>query len=165
MKHCSINLRNLPIVLITIELQTCKSKTLPFFRILDQMSDGSRNSSPSVSKDLNGEASCPDDSSMSAQELNHSQSSDGDNESDTEYDPEILAAIEASREEAGKDHVDPAIAAAIAASMKEAENLEEDNHVDSNETKENSNDKDENLDENSQLSNDQSDTSERHDEN
>eukprot|EP00092_Neocalanus_flemingeri_P010384 GFUD01011192.1.p1 GENE.GFUD01011192.1~~GFUD01011192.1.p1 ORF type:complete len:641 (+),score=221.43 GFUD01011192.1:47-1969(+) len=130
------------------------------------MSDASRNSSPSDSKDLNGEASCPDDSSMSAQELNHSQSSDGENASDTEYDPEILAAIEASREDAEKEHVDPQIAAAIAASMKEAEHSE-DNHVNNNETDENIENKEsvgkesENLDETSQITNDQRDTSEK----
>jgi len=103
------------------------------------MSDGSPNSSPSNRKELNGEGSCPDDSSMSAQELNHTQSSDGDNDSETEYDPEILAAIEASREEAETEYVDPQIAAAIAASMKEAEiEKEEDNQKDSELGKENS---------------------------
>ena len=111
------------------------------------MSDESRNSSPCNNKDLFEEASGPDESSMSAQELNHSQSSDGENASDTEYDPAILAAIEASREEAETEYVNPEIAAALAASIKETEQTNEDNHVTSKDTNEtNDSDKEDNKD-------------------
>ena len=93
------------------------------------MSDDSSESSTNIHNNFREEVFAPDESSMSAQELNHSQSSEGDNASDTEYDPAILAAIEASKEESETEYVDPEIAAALAESMKESELMQEEGRL------------------------------------